>query len=95
MQKNCFHWENIIKTTGLLSENAKLLNEKKRIILDNKTATFYALQTVEERLQKSEIDLIKRISITLENRNIRSKEQSSHKLHRKNRSRERCYPLLP
>ncbi|WP_260121834.1 hypothetical protein [Elizabethkingia anophelis] len=37
----------------------------------------------------------KRISITLENRNIRSKEQSSHKLHRKNRSRERCYPLLP
>lgn len=60
MQKNCFHWENIIKTTGLLSENAKLLNEKKRIILDNKTAIFYALQTVEERLQKSEIDLIKK-----------------------------------
>ena len=29
LQKNCFHWENIIKTTGLLSENAKLLNEKR------------------------------------------------------------------
>lgn len=52
--------EHYKKTTGLLSENAKLLNEKKRIILDNKTAIFYALQTVEERLQKSEIDLIKK-----------------------------------
>lgn len=52
--------EHYKKTSALLSENAKLLNEKKRKILDNKTAIFYALQTVEERLQKSEINLIKK-----------------------------------
>ncbi|CAM3174922.1 mechanosensitive ion channel protein MscS [Chryseobacterium flavum] len=48
------------KTAALLSKNAKTLNGKKRKILENKTAVFYALQTVEERLQKSEINLIKK-----------------------------------
>lgn len=53
---------------------------------------FLCITNCRRTTSKSEIDLIKRISITLENRNIRSKEQSSYKLHRKNRSRERCYP---
>ncbi|CAM3733716.1 mechanosensitive ion channel family protein [Elizabethkingia occulta] len=52
--------EHYKKTSGLLSENAKLLNEKKRKILDNKTAIFNALQTVEERLHKSEFNLLRK-----------------------------------
>ncbi|AQX08153.1 mechanosensitive ion channel family protein [Elizabethkingia ursingii] len=52
--------EHYKKTSRLLSENAKLLNEKKRKILDNKTAVFNALQTVEERLHKSEFNLIRK-----------------------------------
>jgi len=52
--------EHYKKTSGLLSENAKLLNEKKRKILDNKTAVFNALQTVEDRLHKSEFNLIRK-----------------------------------
>ncbi|ODM55414.1 mechanosensitive ion channel family protein [Elizabethkingia meningoseptica] len=47
------------KTMKLLAENTQLLNEKKRIILDNKADIFYALQTVEDRLRKSELSLIK------------------------------------
>ena len=47
------------KTMKLLAENTQLLNEKKRIILDNKADIFYALQTVEDRLRKSELRLIK------------------------------------
>ncbi|PUB26382.1 mechanosensitive ion channel-like protein [Elizabethkingia sp. YR214] len=48
------------KTIKLLTEHTQLLNEKKRIILENKTSIFYALQTVEDRLKKSELSHITR-----------------------------------
>jgi len=61
------------KTATLLSENAKLLTEKKREILENETAIFYALQTVEDRLQKMKIALIKTEYPSLWNSEIATK----------------------
>ncbi|WP_407481971.1 mechanosensitive ion channel family protein [Elizabethkingia meningoseptica] len=51
--------EKVSKTMKLITTNTQHLNEKKRKIIENKARIFYATQTVEDRLRKSQLSLIK------------------------------------